>query len=154
MVKSETYSDIKTLFSKSQCDTRLSRQNDALKRETPLLITKDSEIWNQVKSFRDPQFARCHSVCILCYGRLNGWIYINTCTTLTQDFFLGNHQPEDNIFENLVTKRLLTTFHLTPILLVTHDKIFKILIVAMAVDHGTHSEQKRNIQCIFKFTFL
>ena len=78
----------------------------------------------------------------------------NTCTTLTQDFFLGNHQPEDNIFENLVTKRLLTTFHLTPILLVTHDKIFKILIVAMAVDHGTHSEQKRNIQCIFKFTFL
>ena len=44
MVKSETCSDIKTLFSKSQSGTRLSRQNDALKSETPLLITKDSEI--------------------------------------------------------------------------------------------------------------
>lgn len=80
MVKSETCSDFETRFFKIP-----AWQNDALKSETPWLITKVSEVWNQVNSFQNPQFSRYHSVCILCKGCLNGVIK----TTLTQDSIPG-----------------------------------------------------------------
>lgn len=125
MVKFKTYSDIETL-SKSQSDTRLLRQNDALKSETPWPITKDSEIWNEVKvsethnlldTIQSSHFVRGVRMSLL----IPPWL-----KTISGKIKWCCLYRWDNLFETLVTKQLLTTFHLTPVLLVTHDQIFKI----------------------------